>query len=42
MYKASDDIKAVSKFMGHRNVAITEEFYVHEVPDHVDLRHLAM
>lgn len=42
MYRATGDIKAVSKFMGHRSVSITEKFYVHVVPDHVELRQLAM
>ncbi|MCB4805875.1 integrase [Methylobacterium brachiatum] len=42
MYRATGDIKAVSKFMGHRNSAVTEAFYVHVVPDHVELRQLAM
>lgn len=42
MYRATGDIAAVSKFLGHSSIELTRRHYVHVVPDDVELRQLAM
>ena len=41
MYRATGNIVAVSKFLGHANVAITVKHYVHITPDDVAVAQLA-
>ncbi|MEN3230227.1 site-specific integrase [Methylorubrum rhodesianum] len=42
MYRATGDIAAASKFLGHANLDITRKFYVHVVLDDVEERQIAM
>ena len=42
MYRATGDIAAVSKFLGHANIEMTRKFYVHVVLDDVEERQIAM
>ena len=41
MYRATDNIYKVSKFLGHSKTSITEKHYVHIVPDDMDVAMLA-
>ncbi|MGU3421464.1 tyrosine-type recombinase/integrase [Methylobacterium sp. D54C] len=41
MYRATGDIAAVSKFLGHSSIELTRRYYVHVIPDDVELRMIA-
>lgn len=41
MYRATGDIAAVSKFLGHTSIELTQRYYVHVIPDDVELRMIA-
>lgn len=42
LYRATGDIAAVSRFLGHANIELTKKYYLHVTPDDVEERQLAM
>ncbi|KTS34243.1 hypothetical protein NS228_05160 [Methylobacterium indicum] len=42
VYRATGDIAAVSRFLGHANIELTKRYYLHVTPDDVEERQLAM
>ena len=42
LYRATGDIAAVSRFLGHSSIELTRKYYLHVQPDDVEERQLAM